>query len=196
MNIPISLINTIKSLYTNAETAVILNGEISKKFQVNRGVRQGDPLSCLLFNLAIEPLSHILRNTDKLDGLSINTPNAQHKVILALFADDATVFLSKKDNPETLFKILNNWCIASGAKFNKAKTVVIPVGSKTHRTEVDKTRSLNNTNNYKFPEPIIILKDGEKTRYLGAQTGNDHNGSRSEERRVGKECRSRWSPYH
>ena len=22
------------------------------------------------------------------------------------------------------------------------------------------------------------------------------NGSRSEERRVGKECRSRWSPYH
>ena len=24
----------------------------------------------------------------------------------------------------------------------------------------------------------------------------DTNGSRSEERRVGKECRSRWSPYH
>ena len=25
---------------------------------------------------------------------------------------------------------------------------------------------------------------------------NFHNGARSEERRVGKECRSRWSPYH
>src|ERR1043165_8466960 len=25
---------------------------------------------------------------------------------------------------------------------------------------------------------------------------NDHEGERSEERRVGKECRSRWSPYH
>src|SRR5437660_10331517 len=24
----------------------------------------------------------------------------------------------------------------------------------------------------------------------------DHSGVRSEERRVGKECRSRWSPYH
>ena len=23
-----------------------------------------------------------------------------------------------------------------------------------------------------------------------------YNGARSEERRVGKECRSRWSPYH
>ena len=28
-------------------------------------------------------------------------------------------------------------------------------------------------------------------------TSNENlNGSRSEERRVGKECRSRWSPYH
>ena len=26
--------------------------------------------------------------------------------------------------------------------------------------------------------------------------GNDLNPIRSEERRVGKECRSRWSPYH
>ena len=26
--------------------------------------------------------------------------------------------------------------------------------------------------------------------------GNNQNGGRSEERRVGKECRSRWSPYH
>ena len=24
----------------------------------------------------------------------------------------------------------------------------------------------------------------------------EHDGMRSEERRVGKECRSRWSPYH
>ena len=25
---------------------------------------------------------------------------------------------------------------------------------------------------------------------------SQHNTTRSEERRVGKECRSRWSPYH
>jgi len=25
---------------------------------------------------------------------------------------------------------------------------------------------------------------------------SEHGGTRSEERRVGKECRSRWSPYH
>src|SRR3712207_7922360 len=30
----------------------------------------------------------------------------------------------------------------------------------------------------------------------GCQTKPDDHGFRSEERRVGKECRSRWSPYH
>src|SRR5260370_39670922 len=99
MNIPKKLIDTIRSLYTNAETAVILNGETSKKFPVTRGVRQGDPLSCLLFNFAIEPMSHLLRNTNKLSGLNIHTPNTHHKVILFLFVDDATVFLSQEDNP-------------------------------------------------------------------------------------------------
>ena len=29
-----------------------------------------------------------------------------------------------------------------------------------------------------------------------AGAGSDHRNHRSEERRVGKECRSRWSPYH
>ncbi len=38
MNIPLSLVKTIKSLYSEAETTVILNGEMSNKFQVSRGV--------------------------------------------------------------------------------------------------------------------------------------------------------------
>ena len=29
-----------------------------------------------------------------------------------------------------------------------------------------------------------------------AVSGVAYTGTRSEERRVGKECRSRWSPYH
>src|SRR2546422_2524405 len=33
-------------------------------------------------------------------------------------------------------------------------------------------------------------------RRRGAARARDHAAGRSEERRVGKECRSRWSPYH
>ena len=55
-----------------------------------------------------------------------------------------------------------------------------------------------------FPEPGILFKD--ITPLLGDVKAFDHtisvlverykDADRSEERRVGKECRSRWSPYH
>ena len=41
--------------------------------------------------------------------------------------------------------------------------------------------------------PLIIL--GLALTFTGAVLTPTLNG-RSEERRVGKECRSRWSPYH
>ena len=45
-------------------------------------------------------------------------------------------------------------------------------------------------------EGPIILINPEIIETSGEQTGEEGCSSRSEERRVGKECRSRWSPYH
>ena len=50
------------------------------------------------------------------------------------------------------------------------------------------------------PEPLVLVHGGGKdiNRHL-AWLGEEpvfKDGMRSEERRVGKECRSRWSPYH
>jgi exonuclease III len=59
-NLPDKFINIVKSLYENAETQVMVNGVLSSPFKVSRGVRQGDPLSCLLFDIAIEPLANML----------------------------------------------------------------------------------------------------------------------------------------
>jgi hypothetical protein len=42
--VPPKFYNTIKVLYTNAETVVMINGEIGESFIAIRGVRQGDPL--------------------------------------------------------------------------------------------------------------------------------------------------------
>ena len=40
------------------------------------------------------------------------------------------------------------------------------------------------------------LAENEKKFPVALRAGTMLNGRRSEERRVGKECRSRWSPYH
>src|SRR2546427_8816765 len=48
--------------------------------------------------------------------------------------------------------------------------------------------------------PAAYLRDdrGSRQRRQGVQSrhGGNRRLSRSEERRVGEECRSRWSPYH
>ncbi len=111
----------------------MVNGCLSSPFKVTRGVRQGDPLSCLLFNLAIEPLAEMLRKSN-LKGLEV--PGSEERLIAKLFADDTTTFLHEKDDLDDLMKILENWCIASGARFNIEKTQIIPIGSKEFHLKV------------------------------------------------------------
>ena len=125
-DLPKHFIDTLKTLYENGETIVIINGVISRPYRVTRGVRQGDPLSCLIFNLAIESLASMLRDST-LKGLEI--PGDTECLITTLFADDTTVYLSEEDKFDDLQQILQKWCHVSGAKFNVKKTVVIPAGT-------------------------------------------------------------------
>jgi len=52
-DLPGNIIKLVQSIYKTAKTRVAINGEMSTPFQVVRGVRQGDPLSCLLFDRAL-----------------------------------------------------------------------------------------------------------------------------------------------
>ena len=65
-----------------------------------------------------------------------------------------------------------------------------------HKEGVDVSITGNSTNPTRFQHPVAgtykkeCIEQGKK--YFSVASG----GGRSEERRVGKECRSRWSPYH
>jgi ribonuclease HI/exonuclease III len=171
MNLPRRFINTIKEMYKGAKTQVMVNGFLSNAYNVTRGVRQGDPLSCLLFNLAIEPLAIMIRNSP-LVGLKI--PKLQEKLKALLFADDTTVFLSNKDSLNTLMNVLDKWCSAAGAKFNKNKTEIIPFGSAEYKNSVKLTRKTHHSAPT-IPDGIKLNSDGEPTRILGAWFGNRDN---------------------
>jgi ribonuclease HI/exonuclease III len=167
--LPIEMITAIKSLYDGARTMVSINGVFSPEFQVTRGVRQGDPLSCILFNLAIEPLACMLRNDEKLRGYQLD--GRTEKLIVNLYADDTVVYLNAKDTYADLNKVLERWCIASGAKFNTSKTELIPIGPKNYRERVTNQRRWNQEDT-PIPQQVRIAQDGDAVRSLGAFIGN------------------------
>ena len=149
---PNEMINTIKILYKDAPTSVIINGVISSPFYVTRGVRQGDPMSCILFNLSIELLAANIRASN-IRGIDVQKLNKQVKV--SLFADDTTVVLTEHDSFTELINLLDKWCEVSGTKFNIEKTEIIPIGTPEYRNKVRETRKINNTEQ-PIPELIHI----------------------------------------
>jgi hypothetical protein len=55
----------IKTLYDKPIANIILNGEKLKPFPLNSGIRQGHPLSLLLFNLVLEFPTREIRQEEK-----------------------------------------------------------------------------------------------------------------------------------
>lgn len=87
------IITWVKLLYTNPKASVTTNKIISKSFELQRGTRQGCPLSPLFFALIVEPLAATIRRD--LDSTCVQVDNNSHK--LMLYADDALFFITEPE---------------------------------------------------------------------------------------------------
>ncbi len=165
-NFPETFITRVHNLYTKALMAVRLNGFVSELFDIRRGAQQGDPMSCLLYNLAIEPLMESIRSSPPgrfpgNEGLT--------RVLIKVYADDTTVFLSPQDDPKDLQRCLDTFCGASTACFNDTKMEIILMGPTHLRNELIQSREFNR---WKFDNKIHIAQEGEAAQILDSWQGN------------------------
>jgi len=126
-----SFIQWIRTLYSNISSCIINNGFTSDYFAVGRGVRQGDPLSPLLFILGLEILACSIQKNDKIQGIQIG--NSEIKV--TLFADDLTCFLCNRSSYDCLRECLSKFSECSGLKANEEKTEFFSLGTRNPEFE-------------------------------------------------------------
>lgn len=94
--------------------AILVNGWATSSFNIDRGIRQGCPLSPLLFFLVMECLSRLIAST-KRSGVFSGLKIMEHFYLThLLFVDDILIFLNGSVRDTTsLNEILNLFCRAT-----------------------------------------------------------------------------------
>ena len=114
-------------LLTTSTSSFLLNGAEGKKILHCRGLRQGDPLSPLLFIIAIDPLHRLLQRAMELGELD-SLPGRDLSLQVSLYADDAIIFANPvKEEIDMLMNIIHNFGHASGLKVNMLKSSVTAI---------------------------------------------------------------------
>ena len=127
MGLPDDLLLMIGDVLTNCHTRVRINGGYSRFFSLRQGVRQGDPLSCLLYDFSIEPMGMHLRQ-----AISSITLLGLPPVKLIQYADDMNLFLSPMEDLPLIRRTMDDTSFALGSLFNLNKTDVLLVGPPEH----------------------------------------------------------------
>ena len=140
------LLNSITNLVSNTSTNVLVNGHLSDSFSTNRGVKQGDPLSPLLYDIAIETL---------LTHLSHRGKKNSEEISVIAYADDITVICNENNDLLLLNNILEKYSKDTGTVINSKKSFMI---SNDNNIDVTKTTLLSQ---------IPLLESGTTFTYLG-----------------------------
>ncbi|CAN1281610.1 LINE-1 retrotransposable element ORF2 protein [Linum perenne] len=164
-----SWIALIRECLSSASMDILFNGNPKGFFTPTRGLRQGDPLSPLLFAICSEGLSRLLlaaTTSGVLYGIRINRrcPFISH----LMFADDTILFLRVTDSYiSALLSLFNQYRGISGQRVNLAKSAVLfsnntPPHIQLRYRDALGVRFLERSEKY-LGLPCIILRSKEET---------------------------------
>lgn len=154
-NFPIKIINLINNIYTDTNTRVWTNNQFTNTIAIERGVRQGCPLSPLLFSIFLNPLLFWIQ--ENCVGFKYNS--IEH--LLSAFADDMSFTTQDENNMNKVLYFIS--------KFNSYYNIQLNVKDST-KTTIASLNIINrdffifqNNQNIKIP----TLKSNESYKYLG-----------------------------
>lgn len=126
-------IKWITVFITKTRSAVSYNGWLTNYFDVERGIRQGCPLSALLFILCLELLTQKIEQSRLIKGVVIPEPYCEIKI--TQYADDNTLFLQDVESLEAALNTIDQFGAVSGLHINRQKTEAMWLGGWRNRTD-------------------------------------------------------------
>ena len=126
-----TFISWVRRIYSNATTGVKVNGFLGENIPLNRVLRQGCPLSPLLYVLIIEILASQFRSNPDIVGFTVGGK----KIVNMHYADDAVITIKQNKCFKKVIKDLTAFERASGAKVNYDNTKGLWGGASKQRTD-------------------------------------------------------------
>ena len=118
-----------KILYNELKSDILVNGKVIKGFNIKRGVKQGDALSCILFIMCMEPLLRNIERNERIEPLKSRELNVELPKVYA-YADDVNGII--KNSPESLqalFEEYERLTQVSGLELNADKTEIMRINA-------------------------------------------------------------------
>ena len=122
-----SFCHWIGIFYGHAFSRILINGSLSSPAYLYCGVRQGCPLSPLLYVLVSEVLSTQIHHCNDIEGFLL--PGAGGlQFQISQYADDATSILKSEKSLSFMLKVVRRFELGSGTKLNTSKSEAMRLG--------------------------------------------------------------------
>jgi hypothetical protein len=119
----------MKAIFGSRTSCILLNGVLGKTFNCKRGVRQGDPLSPLLFVLAAGLLQTLMNKAKDMNLIQLPISLSYTSDFpIQQYADDRLIVM--EGCPRQLFflkSLLQSFATYTGLKVNYFKSMIVPI---------------------------------------------------------------------
>jgi hypothetical protein len=157
--LPGHFIDVVENLYTEATTSISVGGKNTSSMPLTSGVKQGCPLSPILFNLVLDELITLIGDDN---GVDLN----DKKIAILAFADDLVLLSPTTDGMETNLKLCEGFFDKRSMKLNARKSVSLSIV----RAHKRKTMLTDERPKWKVHgEFLPTIKHTEEIKYLGVR---------------------------
>ena len=182
-NIDHDYISLLRKMYRDQKASVQTDEE-SNIFDIQKGSKQGDSLSSLLFNTVLQySLKDEIQRWQKKKGMGIHLSDHDHDCLTYLrFADDVMLFATSKEQIRKMMCEFKKATDKVGLRIRPNKTKIL---SSTINSDTKKHLEVDGMS-------IAILTRNESVKYLGQRISFYHQ----ETTQIKSRIRAAWATFH